>query len=244
MNPVLSREQFNRLPKQMMYKGRAFNAVLWRLRLDDGDWVVKDFSSTPWWYRWTVIPLAVGHECRVVQRLQGLVGVPLDPFQIDACAWGYRLIEGDILHVQDGTRCRVDFFERLERVVQSCHQRGVVHLDLRNARNILVDAQDRPHLIDFQSALFTRLFPSGIRRRLERIDLSGVYKHWLSRDAESLGAARENVLYWQLRLRHWWPWRGYRLPGRRRLYEAETHLLERHRQRNGRTEMSASETGL
>ena len=229
MDVPLTRRQFLQAPKTCLHRGRRFNATLWRVSRD-GEWVVKDISACPWPYRWTFGRLAMRHEYRVVSRLQGLAGVPREPFRIDGCAWGYRYIAGDILHLLDGARCGRPFFLMLEQVARGVHARGMVHLDLRNPRNVLVDAQNHPHIIDFQAALFTRRLPGALRRYLERIDLSGVYKHWLIRDGATLDAARGRILYWQLRLRHWWPFRGYRPPGRRALYQEEVAFLERCRQ--------------
>lgn len=229
MSLSLTRQELSRLPKRLLHRGRLFNATLWQVSRD-GEWVVKDVSLTPWLYRWTLGRMAIGHEYQVVRHLQGLDGVPREPFRIDALAWGYRFVAGDILHLQDGTRCRADFFNDLERLARSFHECGIAHLDLRNARNVLVDPQNRPIVIDFQAAAFTRRMPGWMRRLLERIDLSGVYKHWLIRDSGTLGPERERILYWQLRMRHLWPLRGYRLPGRRRLYNEEVRFLERCRQ--------------
>ncbi len=233
MQPPLTREQLWQAPKTCLHRGRRFNATLWRTGRD-GEWVVKDFAACPWLYRITLGRLAARHEYRMVLRLQGLAGVPRDPFRIDGCAWGYRHIDGGILHLLDGARCGQPFFLKLEQVARGIHALGIVHLDLRNARNILVDAQDNPHLLDFQSALPTRRLPGVIRRHLECIDLSGVYKHWLLRDGATLDTARGQILYWQLRFRHWWPFRGYRLPGRRALYQEEVAFLQRCRRERRR----------
>jgi hypothetical protein len=243
MNATLTRDQFLQAPRACLHKGRFFNATLWRVTLD-GEWVVKDFSRSPAFYRWIVAPLVVRHEYRIARRLKGLKGVPQAPFLIDGCAWGYRWIDGEILHLLDGTRCSEPFFVKLEQVAKRIHVRDIVHLDLRNARNVLVDAQGDPHVIDFQSALFTRWLPGWGRRYLERVDLSGVYKHWLIRDGTTLGAAREALLYWQLRRRYWWPFRGYCPPGRRALYRAEIEFLLRYRQKGARGGRSAGGTDV
>ncbi len=49
----------------------------------------------------------------------------------------------------------LDFFQRLEAVVNGIHQRGVVHCDIKNRSNIVVTEKLEPFIVDFASA-FTR----------------------------------------------------------------------------------------
>ncbi len=230
MKPPFTESTWRKLPRELLHRGRRFNATVWQVT-HAGLWVVKDFSETPWFYRWTLGRWTVRHEYRVVAHLQDIAGMPQAPFRLGRSAWGYRLIPGEPIRHLDGTQCDAAFFTRLEEMVTAMHQRGVVHLDLRNARNVLRDAEGRPGIIDFQSAAFTRFWPAAIRRLLQRIDLTGVYKHWLVRDAATLGAERSELLAWQLRWRYLWPFRGYSLPGRRRMYELERKILSDSRAR-------------
>ncbi len=69
-----------------------------------------------------------------------------------------------------------DYFERLEELVRALHERGVCHNDLHKEANVLVGADGRPGLIDFQLASVHRrrgaLFASRARE-----DLRHVAKH-------------------------------------------------------------------
>lgn len=236
----ITRQNLPHLPRKVLRKGRIFNATLWCVLLDQ-EWVVKDFTASPWFCRWTFGRLAIRHEYKVLCRLQGLDGVPRDPFRLDAWALGYRYVPGMSLRMLDDRPFGGDFFRQLEQIAEHIHARGIVHLDLRNSRNVLVDATGRPCVIDFQSAAFTHGLPGPVRRILERIDRSGVYKHWLLHDAGSLGASREAVLFWQLRIRRWWPLRGYKLPGKRELYDHEVDLLRRWSPGKSRGDSDASQ---
>ncbi len=226
MPPVLTRKQFDAAERHLLHRGRFGNATVWRLPGDEGPWVIKDFSNCPAVVRWTWGRWLAGHEYRVLRRLQGVPGVPADPFRVDALAFGYRFIVGRSLREIDHGACRRAFFEHLESMVRAMHERCIVHLDLRNARNLIVGGDRCPAMIDFQSAMSTRRWPHRWRRALERVDLSGVYKHWAQHDPDSLGAERTEILRWQLRSRRWWRLRGYQWPGRQRaLRHFEIRLL-------------------
>jgi len=69
-----------------------------------------------------------------------------------------------------------DFFERLEELVRALHARGVCHNDLHKEGNVLVGADGRPALVDFQLA---SLHPRRGRRFAARAreDLRHVWKH-------------------------------------------------------------------
>lgn len=226
--PPLTRSDFERGERHLLNRGRFANATVWRVVRGDAQWVVKDFSRCPWPLRWTLGVWLARRERRVLERLAGIEGVPADVFRLDGLALGYRFIPGRSLRQCPPGALNRDFFEHLETLVRRVHARGCAHLDLRNARNHLVRDDGSPALIDFQSALAISRLPAAWRLRLERVDLSGVYKHWAAHDPQGLGSGREQVLLWQLRTRRWWRLRGYRLPGRARaLHDFERRLLQR-----------------
>jgi hypothetical protein len=66
-----------------------------------------------------------------------------------------------------------------------------------------------PALIDFQSAVSTLWMPASWRAFVEAIDLSGVYKKWLARDAASMGTERLQLVERMSRWRRLWVLRGY-----------------------------------
>jgi hypothetical protein len=54
------------------------------------------------------------------------------------------------------------------------HNRGVIHLDMRNRRNYGIDAQGNPFIIDFASSLYIPWVP--LRRTLAKLDWMGFVK--------------------------------------------------------------------
>jgi hypothetical protein len=137
--------------------------------------LVKDFRPCPLPWRLTWGRLMVARECAIYAALAGLPGIPRFLGRLDADAIAVERVEGrDLSHYRKGT-LPAGFVDRLETVVRGLHERGVVHLDLRQRRNILVAAGEAPVLIDFASAL--RL-PKGsaLLRVLAVTDRSGVAK--------------------------------------------------------------------
>jgi hypothetical protein len=226
---VFTRNGFDGGARDKLRHGRWCNADVWRVEAGGAPWVVKDFRKCAAPLRWTWGVWIVRRELRVLRKLNGLPGIPAGAFRMDRFALGERFIEGSPLRALTAGRVPVSFFERLEAIVREMHGRGIAHLDLRNAGNILMDASGTPMLLDFQSAVDTRWLPGLLRKRLEWIDLSGIYKHWMRLAPGTMGETRERVLLWQLRNRGWWRIRGYRFSlGQRELKIHERELLAKY----------------
>jgi len=101
------------------------------------------------------------------------------------------------------------FFEELERLVGRMHARGIAHLDIRAAKNILVTDRGEPLILDFQSNVRLDGLPRFLRDLLVDIDRSGIYKHWARRVPGSLGEERTRLLERMNRLRRFWFFKGY-----------------------------------
>jgi RIO-like serine/threonine protein kinase len=124
--------------------------------------------------------------------------------RIDAFALAFEWVPG-----RDFGKCPrgslgVATFDRLAATVAEMHRRGVVHLDLRQRRNVLVDEGGVPRVIDFSSALVLR--PGGWRmRRLAAVDVSGVLKYKRRFLPDSLTGDERARLRRVERWRRWWP---------------------------------------
>lgn len=234
-------------------KGRAGNARVWRVETADGAFAVKDFRKSPWWIRWTWGRWMVGHEYRLMRRLEGLGGIPQRVFRVDAFAFGMELLPGvslgDLNQANLEAEIRGDraavrrlpgrFFRDLERLVCAMHRRGVAHLDTRNAKNVMVLPGDRPALIDFQSGVrMWGWFPRWVRRLLCLSDLSSVYKHYyrfyydvgtgdFAEPADGFPPGRARLFMGLLRLRRFWVFKGYSFVSRRKPKDYELVLVRR-----------------
>lgn len=205
----ITREQLEREPGQVISPGRWANAVLSLRRSDGEQWVVKDFRARSFVVRNTIGRLLVRREWRALHKLDGLAGVPAAAFRIDAHALAYHFIPGMPLDRVVEERKGPEFFLAFERLLGEVHSRGIVHLDVRNGRNVLITETGRAALIDFQSHLGTAHLPGVLRRWMERFDMAGVYKHWERLHPQSLGETRAALLAGMNRWRRLWPFRGY-----------------------------------
>ncbi|MGH8647945.1 MAG: hypothetical protein ACREUP_01360 [Burkholderiales bacterium] len=205
-----SRAQLEQAPGEVLSRGRWANAVLYLRGHEDGRWVVKDFRPRSFAVRNTIGRLLIRREMRALRRLAGVAGVPAGAFRVDAHALAYRFIPGVPLNHADLGARAADFFARLERLLTEVHAvGGILHLDVRNGRNVLVSERGEPVLLDFQSHVGTGWMPARLRRWAERYDLAGVYKHWERRSPETLGEARAGLLAQANRWRRLWVLRGY-----------------------------------
>jgi RIO-like serine/threonine protein kinase len=84
------------------------------------------------------------------------------------------------------------------------HERGVVHLDLRQRRNVIVTPDARPAILDFGGALCLRP-GSRLFAFLAEIDRSGVLKYKNRALPGSLSPQETQTLQRAERIRRFWP---------------------------------------
>jgi RIO-like serine/threonine protein kinase len=205
-----TRAQFEQAAGEVLSRGRWANAVLYIHRHGGERWVVKDFRPRAFAVRNTIGRLLIRREIRALRKLAGVAGVPARAFRLDVHALAYGFVPGAPLNeVELGSRA-ADFFARLERLLGEVHAvGGILHLDVRNARNVLVSERGEPVLLDFQSHMGTGWMPARLRRWGEDFDLAGVYKHWERMSPETLGEARAGLLAQVNWWRRLWVLRGY-----------------------------------
>lgn len=150
-------------------------------------------------------------EYQALLKLAGIPGIPKDPFLLDKYAVCYRFIPGETLRDVPAESLRDDFFYHFELLVKTMHDRNLAHLDVRNRRNIIVDEDGEPALIDFQSSMNLERVPKFLRKLFKDIDLSGVYKNWSHKKPETLDRARKARLDALNRKRFLWFLEGYPL---------------------------------
>lgn len=200
----------------MLNKGRWANADLYLYRRPNRIWAVKDFIPCALLVRKTWGRMLIGREYRALRGLQGVDGLPEAVFLIDAYALCYPYIAGRTLRETPPDELDEHFFHRLEALVEKIHQRRMVHLDIRNRRNVIVREDGTPALLDFQSSLNLDRIPKRFHGFLKEIDLSGVYKLWRLKKPDAMDAVRKARLAAMNRRRFLWVLRGYPLGSRRK----------------------------
>jgi hypothetical protein len=129
-----------------------FFAVTARYAGPDGEPVcLKHYHTEPWLgcpLEWAG-RLMADREVRHYRRLADLGSVPQLVGRVGKSSFAHAWVEGnDLLDRKD--RLPDDFFDRLEALVRAIHARGMAYVDMNKPDNVLVGADGRPVLIDFQ----------------------------------------------------------------------------------------------
>jgi RIO-like serine/threonine protein kinase len=167
--------------------------------------VAKDYRACTPLYRWTIGAWSLAREAEALQRLQGIDGFP--QWRGRAGRWTLVMthLRGRDLGKVRRFRQTPEFFDLLMALVERMHERGVVHLDLRQRRNILFRWKGAgPAVLDFGSALCLRP-GSWLHRRLVRIDVSGVLKYKRRAMPDALSRDEKRALRKVEKRRKWWP---------------------------------------
>lgn len=209
MMQPFGRAEIERCQTEILNPGRFANAVVRLCRVDGADWVVKDFLPRLWIVRNTYGRHMIRREFMALDRLKGIRGVPQDAFRVDAFALAYRYLPGTTLISSALNWPPATYYPALERLAKDMHARGIAHLDMRYRRNVLILKDGTPAVIDFQTCVRMDHLPRFVRGWLEKVDLSGVYKHWELRSPETLGEERRALYRTHDRWRRLWVVRGY-----------------------------------
>jgi hypothetical protein len=206
--PAFDRARYRRSERVLLGRGRWPKAEIWRVRIGGEDWIVKDFAARGFFARNLIGVPFIRRDLRALQRLAGVKGIPGGAFRVDRHALAYRFVPGRTLASIPGEELPTELFLALEATLRDVHARGIVHLDIRNCRNVIVTDRNEPVLLDFEAHLDTRGWLRGQRARFERFDRAGVYKHWMRARPETLGAERLEALEQMNRWRKAWVFRG------------------------------------
>jgi serine/threonine protein kinase len=163
--------------------------------------VEKTFRDAPLPVRLLGLVL-VSWESFIYSRLSGIEGIPELLPSPDRLTLTTRFMGGTNLKETSLTP-NARYFEELGELIHAMHQRGVIHLDLRNRRNYGLDDKGRPYLVDFATCLYIPWVP-GLRRALATIDWMGLAKIKNRLNPELLEDREKRLLALGTRLSSWW----------------------------------------
>jgi predicted Ser/Thr protein kinase len=140
--------------KVLRDKGGFLSPVVSLIDHDGRRAVLKDYRRKNAITRNLIAPALVRRESDVLRHLDGVPGIPRLHAVIDDLALVTEYIEGQ--HPGRFEKLPDETFRRLAATVRAMHDRGVAHLDLRQKKNILIDRDLRPWLIDFANAMIVK----------------------------------------------------------------------------------------
>jgi serine/threonine protein kinase len=133
--------------------------VIWVIEENGVRAVVKDFSTSKFFYRNIIGRFLIWREQKAYKKLQGLKGVPACYGTVDGLALALEEIPSQPLkkHNKD-MKLSETFFDDLKNIVNRFHRRGLAHCDLKNGANVLVGHDCRPYIVDWSASISEKEF--------------------------------------------------------------------------------------
>jgi len=151
-------------------KGGFLSPVVSVVDYDGRPAVLKDYRRKNPLTRGLIAPSLVKREFAVLRHLEGIPGIPKAYAVLEKRALVLEYVDGKTINKFKAGELPDRVYQRLVDLVGAMHDRGVVHLDLRQRKNILI-AGGQPWLIDFANAMKGRLTST-----LRAIDQSALLK--------------------------------------------------------------------
>lgn len=124
-----------------------------KINIHGNDAVLKDYTYSDTWFRRLLAPLLVMREVRSLKVLDGVAGVPHLYHVYNRYAFLVESVNGLPASQMKKDMLDNDFFERMNKVLDDIHEKGVTHCDLRSAGNTLITPDHQPWLVDFVASI-------------------------------------------------------------------------------------------
>ena len=152
-NLPLTRERLASLPRRRLHGGRnVTKAIVDLIEIDGRAIVLKDFASRPWPVRRLLGPWHLNREGRAYRALAGVRGTAVFVARVDGQAIALEYVPGRSLATYRPGDLKAEFFDRLDRLLDDLHARGVAHGDLHR-HDVLSGSGGEPFLIDFSTSM-------------------------------------------------------------------------------------------
>ena len=185
-------------PRVLRDKGRFLSPVITLVTHEGRSAVLKDYRSrNP--VTNVLAPVMVRREFNILRHLAGIRGIPRAYAVVNRMALLMEYIEGKTLGKYKAGDLPDAFFGQFRDTVHAMHGRGVVHLDLRQKKNIIV-ADGQPWLLDFANSVRAR----GFSAELKAVDESALLKFKKRNFPHLLTAADRKALESHRFLRKFW----------------------------------------
>lgn len=190
-------------------KGNYANAdlILYGMRIK------KTFIRKPWWIRHTIGRAFILREYEFYRNLSSITSLNKHCHR-SRYSLTLDYIPGTSLenHASKGFKVPESSMIAFEETIYAIHKLGYVHLDLRNANNVLIDENAQLHIIDFQSGMkIHKWYPKFLKNFMCAMDLTAVGKFWDRVCDTPLSPERRAYLEKYNRYRKIWIFKGYPL---------------------------------
>ena len=169
--PLPTPSELDSADKDYQTRGAPFKADVSVVDLGAGPMVIKDFAPRSWWRR-LIGRLEVSRECRAYDYLGPMPWFPAFFGCIDCEALAVEMIEGTALaRAPDRAERRDEFLSQIRSALDALAERGFLHLDARNNKNLLLRPEGQVVFIDLAGSYWVRPGSLGYRLLRPIIDL-------------------------------------------------------------------------
>jgi predicted Ser/Thr protein kinase len=146
----LSLEELRKYRGKVFRTGQGTRPEVVLITYDGRKAILKDYNQSDPWFRRLVGPLLAFREARALRLLRGQQGIPqlIKTLGMHAVLMDY--VEGvTTKELKQSGQVDPSVFDRIYKLVDEIHQRGVAHCDLRSGGNTIITDSGQPYFVDF-----------------------------------------------------------------------------------------------
>lgn len=146
----LSLEELRKYRGKVFREGRGTRPEVVLITYDGQKAILKDYNQTDPLFRKLVGPLLAFREARALRLLRDQAGIPQLINTLGAHAVLMDYVDGvTTKELKVSGQVDPEVFNRIYKLVDEIHQRGVAHCDLRSGGNTIITASGQPYFVDF-----------------------------------------------------------------------------------------------
>jgi RIO-like serine/threonine protein kinase len=209
----MTREQLLARVVGVLRDESPISPVIRLVRVNGKTCIWKDFSDRGFFVKAFVGLLIITREWMFISRLGTASCVPRAVQKVGWLGFIQEYVEAKPIHKLSPQEISPVLFERILEAIGELHRRGVVHLDLRERKNILIAPDGKPYLIDFATAFY---FPPGmpfaqeLLDAIRLVDVSAVLKFKNRMCPGTLTEREKSFMRTFAALRRRWPFRRWK----------------------------------